>query len=109
MDAKVPEVAFSVGEDESCMIVLKEYNMYHSNIGGRLLFVAIQENPAYEAVGIQFDIFVTPFFRQVHSIFDIQGNRFGVIKMEDNELSTLRKSPNREEEIKEEDEITDNG
>ena len=32
------------------------------------------------AGGLQFDIFGTPFLRQVYAIFDIKGERFGVIK-----------------------------
>ena len=79
-DAKVPEVAFSVGDDESLMVVINEKNMHHSDLGNGFVFGAIQENPAYENGGLQFDIFGTPFFRHVYAIFDIKGERFGVIK-----------------------------
>ena len=76
----VPEVAFSVGADDSCMIVIDGENMRHSDRGNGMVFGAIQENPAYEVDGLQFDIFGTPFLRQVYAIFDIKGERFGVIK-----------------------------
>ena len=108
--AKIPEIAFSVGDDDSCMIVIDERNMHHSNLGNGLYFGAIQENPAYESGGLQFDIFGTPFFRQVYAIFDIKGGRFGVIKKEQNELRTLTESPVRMHNILEEaeqDEIED--
>lgn len=86
--ARVPEVAFSVGDDEACMIVINEQNMHHSKVGEGLYFGAIQENPAYEGGGLQFDIFGTPFFRQVYAIFDIMGERFGVIKNSTTETPT---------------------
>ena len=84
--ARVPEVAFSVGDDDSFMIVIDEKNMHHSDLGSGFVFGAIQENPAYESGGLQFDIFGTPFFRQVYAIFDIKGERFGVIKESHNEV-----------------------
>lgn len=80
VDAKVPEVAFSVGDDDSCMILIDEENMRHSEVEDGWVFGAIQENNAYESGGLQFDIFGTPFLRQVYAIFDIKGERFGVIK-----------------------------
>ena len=83
---KVPEVAFSVGDDDSCMIVIDEKSMRHSDLGGGFVFGAIQENPAYDSGGLQFDIFGTPFFRQVYAIFDIKGERFGVIKETHDEM-----------------------
>src|SRR5277367_6604875 len=58
----------------------RKEKMHHSDLGSGLVFGAIQENPAYESGGMQFDIFGTPFFRQVYAIFDIKGERFGVIK-----------------------------
>ena len=90
-DATVPEVAFSVGDDESCMIIINEKNMHHSDLGSGFVFGAIQENPAYENGGLQFDIFGTPFFRHVYAIFDIKGERFGVIKegQDDEEEETV--------------------
>lgn len=90
-DSAVPEVAFSVGDDESCMIVINKDNMHHSDLGSGFVFGAIQENPAYESGGLQFDIFGTPFFRHVYAIFDIKGERFGVIKEdhEDKEEDTV--------------------
>jgi hypothetical protein len=93
--AKVPEVAFSVGDDDSFMIVIDEKNMHHSDLGSGFVFGAIQENPAYESGGMQFDIFGTPFFRQVYAIFDIKGERFGVIKESNDEMvaSVLCESP----------------
>ena len=84
--AHVPEVAFSVGDDDSCMIVINQKNMQHSDLGSGYVFGAIQENPAYESGGLQFDIFGTPFFRQVYAIFDIKGERFGVIKESHDEI-----------------------
>jgi len=79
-DAAVPEIAFSVGDDQSCMIYIDENNMRHSDLGNGFVFGAIQENPAYDGGGLVFDIFGTPFFRHVYAIFDIRGRRFGVIK-----------------------------
>jgi hypothetical protein len=79
-DAAVPEIAFSVGDDDSCMIYIDRDNMRHSDLGNGFVFGAVQENPAYDQGGLQFDIFGTPFFRQVYAIFDIRGRRFGVIK-----------------------------
>lgn len=78
--ATVPEVAFSVGNDQSVMIYIDKDNMRHSDLGSGFIFGAIQENPAYNAGGRQFDIFGTPFLRQVYAVFDIRGRRFGVIK-----------------------------
>ena len=86
--AHIPEVAFSVGDDDSCMIVINERNMQHSDLGSGFVFGAIQENPAYESGGLQFDIFGTPFLRQVYAIFDIKGERFGVIKESHEEILT---------------------
>ena len=85
-DAVVPEIAFSVGNDESCMIYIDKNNMRHSDLGNGFIFGAVQENPGYDAGGLQFDIFGTPFFRQVYAIFDIRGRRFGVIKENRNPL-----------------------
>lgn len=79
-DAVVPEIAFSVGDDESCMIYIDRNSMRHSELGNGFIFGAVQENPGYDAGGLQFDIFGTPFFRQVYAVFDIRGRRFGVIK-----------------------------
>jgi len=79
-DAAVPEIAFSVGNDQSCMIYIDQNNMRHSDLGNGFVFGAIQENPAYDGGGLVFDIFGTPFLRQVYAIFDIRGRRFGVIK-----------------------------
>jgi len=84
--AEIPEISFSVGEDESCMIEINEHNMKHSVLGGGLVFGAVQENPAYENGGSQFDIFGTPFFRQIYAIFDLKGERFGLIKKDPEEL-----------------------
>jgi hypothetical protein len=92
-NAEIPEIAFSVGNDDSCMIVINKHNMHHSDLGQDLSFGAIQENPAYDNGGLQFDVFGTPFFRQVYAIFDIKGCRFGVIKKEANEMTPLYESP----------------
>jgi hypothetical protein len=91
--AKVPEIAFSVGNDERCMIVINERNMHHSDLGQDMYFGAIQENPAYENGGLQFDIFGTPFFRQVYAIFDVKGCKFGVIIKDPSEMTPLHDSP----------------
>jgi hypothetical protein len=102
--ARIPEVCFSVGDDDSCMIVINEHNMHHSEVGNGLIFGAIQENPAYESGGLQFDIFGTPFFRQVYAIFDITGERFGVIKKKAEEMTVFCESPLRMDHIAEDEE-----
>lgn len=78
--SKVPKVSFSVGDDTSCMILIKEENMNHSSVSEGYVFGAIQENPAYQNGGLQIDIFGMPFFREVYAIFDIEEERFGVTK-----------------------------
>ena len=105
--ANVPEIAFSVGNDDTCMIIINEQNMHHSDLGQDLYFGAIQENPAYENGGLQFDIFGTPFFRQVYAIFDIQGKRFGVIKKDQHEMTPLHDSPTRVESLRTIEEVED--
>ena len=80
--AKLPEVSFSVGDDEKCMVVIGKHNMNHSEVEPGFIFGAIQENPAYDTGGLQFDIFGTPFLRQVYAIFDCKGVRFRVVKHE---------------------------
>lgn len=90
MDSEVPEVSFSVGDDDSCMITISPEHMHHSDVGGGFYFGSIQENPAYDSGGLQFDIFGTPFLRQVYAIFDLKGTRFGVIKNVDEEVPMLR-------------------
>jgi hypothetical protein len=107
--SRVPEIAFSVGNDEKCMIVIDEHNMHHSDVGEGLYFGAIQENPAYENGGLQFDIFGTPFFRQVYAIFDIKGKKFGVIKKDPSEMTPLYESPTRMRSISEDEEAEDTG
>jgi len=107
---EIPEISFSVGEDDSCMIEINEHNMNHSALGGGYVFGAVQENPAYENGGAQFDIFGTPFFRQIYAIFDIKGERFGLIKKETEEIGTpesralLVESPTRMEIVAEHEE-----
>ena len=113
--AEIPEISFSVGEDENCMIEINEHNMNHSELGGGYVFGAVQENPAYENGGSQFDIFGTPFFRQIYAIFDIKGERFGLIKKEPEEIGKpemrafLVESPTKMDHIaeREEEEVED--
>jgi hypothetical protein len=105
--ARIPEVCFSVGDDDSCMIVINEHNMHHSEVGNGFIFGAIQENPAYENGGLQFDILGTPFLRQVYAIFDITGERFGVIKKNAEEMTVFCESPLRMDYISEEDEAVE--
>ena len=79
-DSPVPEVSFSIGNDDRFMITINELNLAHLEVGKGYYFGAIQDNPAYESGGPQFDVFGTPFFRQVYAIFDVEKDRFGVVK-----------------------------
>jgi hypothetical protein len=79
-EAKIPEIAFSVGGDERCMVVIGKEDMKHSELGAGFVYGAVQENPGYENGGHNFDIFGTPFLRQIYAIFDCKGPRFGVVK-----------------------------
>jgi len=87
--AKVPEVAFSVGDDTRCMIVINELNMRHVDLGHGYYFGAIQDNPLYDSGGPQFDVFGTPFLKQVYALFDVDKERFGVIKKEPDEMAPI--------------------
>jgi hypothetical protein len=75
---RVPEVAFSVGDDDSCMIVINEKNMPHLDLGAGFVFGAIQENPAYEGNSI---------FLELHSFG--RSMRFSI--SEENDLASLSK------------------
>lgn len=88
--ADIPEIAFSVGKDDTCMVVINDKNMAAFDLGGPegYFFGAIQENPAYESDQIAMDIFGYPFLRHVYSIFDIQNSRFGVVILEEDNLMT---------------------
>lgn len=79
---KIPEVSFSVGDDETCLVFIDRHNMDHSEVSPGMIFGAIQENPAYESGDFPHDIFGTPFLRQVYAIFDWERQRFGVVKHE---------------------------
>jgi len=83
IDAVVPEVAFSVGTDDSCMVVISKEDMVYGAVGSGYVFGVIQENPAYNSGGLGFDVFGTPFFHQLYAIFDVKGERLGVILNQD--------------------------
>jgi Eukaryotic aspartyl protease len=104
--SKVPEVSFSIGKDERCMIVIDELNMHHVELNRHYYYGAIQDNPAYESGGPQFDVFGTPFFRQVYAIFDVERERFGVLKKRHHEMMRSE-SPLHEDNAKQTAEVED--
>lgn len=96
--ADIPEIAFSVGKDDTCMVVVNDKNMAAFDLGGpaafdpggpkRYFYGAIQENPVYGSDQIAMDIFGYSFLRHVYSIFDIKNSRFGVVILEEDNLMT---------------------
>jgi hypothetical protein len=68
------------------MIVINELNMHHAGLNPHYYYGAIQDNPAYDSGGPQFDVFGTPFFRHVYAIFDVEKERFGVIPKDAQEM-----------------------
>jgi hypothetical protein len=83
--SRIPRIAFSVGDDDSCMVFINQDNMCHSEMGAGMAYGAIQENPAFETGNLQFSIFGTPFLKQIYAVFDVKGERLGVIKKDADE------------------------
>jgi hypothetical protein len=80
--AEMPKISFSVGDEDTCMVDIEKHNMSHSEVEPGLIYGSNQENPAYEHGDGEFDIFGTPFLRQIYAIFDCEAERFGVVKHE---------------------------
>jgi hypothetical protein len=74
----VPPVGFSVGHDDTCMVMLNEQSMRGQQFDDGWVIGAIQENSAYLTGKMMSDIFGVPFFKQVYAIFKLEGPKFGV-------------------------------